>query len=97
MITNIGSVPVYVRTRIVLTAPAVVGPDHDAKAQSLIGFFTGIVFHTPDIQGTHRALASRKVQFTGPLSKESWGRFAQFVDQDGNSFVLVQEAPMPGA
>ena len=48
-----------------------------------------IVFGTDDIQRTYKELSARGVEFTQAPSEESWGSQAQFVDQDGNGFVLV--------
>ena len=59
------------------------GPDQDR-----IGKFTGYIFATDDIQTTYETLKSRGVHFTEPPRVESWGKWAQFVDQDGNEFGL---------
>jgi predicted enzyme related to lactoylglutathione lyase len=56
-----------------------------------IGKFTGIVFGAQDIQAVYEAYRSRGVTFTEPPTKQPWGGLqAQFTDQDGNGFVLVQ-------
>src|SRR5436190_23210010 len=54
-----------------------------------VGKFAGIVLGTDDIQKTYKELIARGVEFTQAPSEESWGSQAQFVDQDGNGFVLV--------
>jgi catechol 2,3-dioxygenase-like lactoylglutathione lyase family enzyme len=43
-----------------------------------------------DIEATYRKLAGRGVTFTETPNKQPWGIQAQFVDQDGNGYVLVQ-------
>lgn len=56
-----------------------------------VGGFAGIVFETVDIAATHRELSARGVEFTEPPTPQPWGGTqAQFTDQDGNGFVLVQ-------
>jgi lactoylglutathione lyase len=59
------------------------GPDQDR-----IGKFTGYIFATDDIQTTYETLKSRGVHFTESPRVEPWGKWAQFVDQDGNEFGL---------
>jgi len=61
------------------------GPDQDR-----IGKFTGYVFGTDDIQTTYETLKSRGVHFTELPRVEPWGKWAQFVDQDGNEFGLKE-------
>jgi lactoylglutathione lyase len=56
-----------------------------------VGTFTSVVFATDDMQATYEQLRSRGVRFTEEPARQSWGGIqAQFVDQDGNTFVLVQ-------
>jgi predicted enzyme related to lactoylglutathione lyase len=55
-----------------------------------VGKIAGIVFHTRDIQATHERLRGRGVTFTEAPTAQPWGLQAQFADQDGNTFVLVQ-------
>jgi len=44
------------------------------------------------MQATHATLTERGVQFSQPPVLMPWGMWqAQFEDQDGNSFVLVQQ------
>jgi uncharacterized glyoxalase superfamily protein PhnB len=48
-------------------------------------------FGAQDIQAVYEAYRSRGVTFTELPTKQSWGGLqAQFTDQDGNGFVLVQ-------
>jgi len=61
------------------------GPDQDR-----IGKFTGYVFGTDYIQATYETLKSRGVHFTELPRVEPWGKWAQFVDQDGNEFGLKE-------
>ena len=58
--------------------------------QDRIGKFTGHIFATDDIQATYEMLKSRGVHFTEPPRVEPWGKWAQFVDQDGNGFGLKE-------
>ena len=59
--------------------------------QGTVGTFTSVVFTTDDMQATYDELHSRGVHFTEEPSTQSWGGMqAQFVDADGNTFVLVQ-------
>jgi predicted enzyme related to lactoylglutathione lyase len=59
--------------------------------QGTVGTFTSVVFVTDDIQATYDELHGRGVRFTQEPTRQDWGGIqAQFVDQDGNTFVLVQ-------
>ena len=50
-----------------------------------------LVFGTSDIQATYRQLRARGVTFTEPPTPQPQGMLqAQFIDHDGNGFVLVQ-------
>jgi len=62
----------------------------DEGSRRRVGTFAGIVFETDDIAVTHRELTARGVAFTQPPTPQPWGTMAQFTDQDGNGFVLVQ-------
>lgn len=53
-----------------------------------IGTNTGIVLETSDLDAAYRELSGRGVQFSRLPSRESFGGWAEFVDQDGNSFGL---------
>lgn len=55
-----------------------------------VGKFAGIVLSTDDIRKTYEELRARGVEFSQAPSEEEWGSQAQFEDQDGNGFVLVQ-------
>jgi catechol 2,3-dioxygenase-like lactoylglutathione lyase family enzyme len=54
------------------------------------GADTGMVLETDDMEATYRALSSRGVQFTEAPSRQFFGHWARFVDQDGNGFGLHQ-------
>ena len=55
------------------------------------GDFAGIVFGTDDIHAAYEDLRQRGVTFTEAPAAQSPGMpRAQFVDHDGNRFVLVQ-------
>jgi len=53
-----------------------------------LGKNTGIVLETDDINAMHRALSGCGVRFTKEPAREPFGGWAEFVDQDGNSFGL---------
>lgn len=56
-----------------------------------VGQFAGIVFEPDDIDATYQELSARGVEFTEPPTDQPWGgKQAQFVDQDGNGFVIVK-------
>jgi lactoylglutathione lyase len=56
-----------------------------------VGQFTGLVLDAADIQATYETLRDRGVQFTEAPTPQPWGAIqAQFVDQDGNGYVLIQ-------
>lgn len=76
--------PPGAESRLVLSLPS------DEEGRQRVGTFVGIVFETDDIEATHRELSTRGVGFTEPPTLQPWGTMAQFVDQDGNGFVLVQ-------
>ncbi len=56
-----------------------------------IGTYTGVCLTCDDVVKTYQELSARGVTFIEPPTKQSWGMHAQFVDQDGNSFVLAKE------
>jgi predicted enzyme related to lactoylglutathione lyase len=63
-----------------------------AGSEERLGKFAHIVFKADDIDATYETLRSRGVEFTEPPTAQPWGRKpALFVDQDGNTFVLVSE------
>ena len=53
-----------------------------------IGTFSNVVFGTDDVRKTYEALSERGVEFITPPTEEPWGVYAQFVDSEGNKFVL---------
>ncbi len=59
------------------------------ESQTLIGRHTGIGFGVPDLDAAHRELASKRVRFTLPPTKQPWGGYlATFADLDVNLFHL---------
>ena len=55
------------------------------------GTFSAMVLGTDDIQATFEDWKAKGVQFTEEPTRQPWGMMqAQFVDPDGNSYVLVQ-------
>lgn len=68
-----------------------VGPPTSEDSSVPLGGFAHIVFDTEDIQATYEELSGRGVRFTEEPTKKPWGGVqAQFVDPDGNIFVLVE-------
>jgi predicted enzyme related to lactoylglutathione lyase len=55
-----------------------------------IGTFSNVVFSCEDIESTHEELRNRGVEFTEEPSEQPWGLWAQFKDQDGNEFGLIE-------
>ena len=53
-----------------------------------LGSSTGIVLETDDIHAAYRELSARGVRFTEQPSIQFFGGWAQFVDQDGNTFGI---------
>jgi lactoylglutathione lyase len=53
-----------------------------------IGTFSGVVFRCNDIDATYEELKKRGVKFTEEPRDQPGGTMAQFVDPDGNTFVL---------
>jgi predicted enzyme related to lactoylglutathione lyase len=49
---------------------------------------TGVILEAEDIDAAYRELSGRGVHFTEQPVRHPWGGWAQFVDQDGNSFGL---------
>lgn len=69
----------------------VLAKGYGESANNAVGTFTGLVLDCDDIQATHEQLAAKGVTFTEPPTMQPWGMMqAQFDDQDGNGFVLVQ-------
>jgi catechol 2,3-dioxygenase-like lactoylglutathione lyase family enzyme len=56
--------------------------------ESRIGSFSGIAFTCNDVQNTYEELKARGVEFKVPPKKEAWGTQCQFVDPDGNQFLI---------
>jgi predicted enzyme related to lactoylglutathione lyase len=72
--------PAGAETRLALYTPP--------GLEDRIGTFSQIVFKCKDIQATYEELRQRGVQFTQSPTDQPGGTMAQFVDPDGNSFVL---------
>jgi len=58
------------------------------NAGAPLGANTGLILETDDIDAAYRELSGRGVHFTKQPSKEFFGGWAEFVDQDGNGFGL---------
>lgn len=67
-------------TRLVLFTP-------EGQEDRIGSFFNGALA-CDNVEGTHRQLAERGVEFESPPQKQPWGTFAIFKDPDGNRFVL---------
>jgi lactoylglutathione lyase len=75
--------PVGSVTEIVLT--------HGYAMDDRVGTFSGMVLGTDDMQATFEEWRAKGVRFTQEPERQPWGMMqAQFVDPDGNSYVLVQ-------
>ena len=87
-------VPMGEGMRWVTVAPAgsatefVLSAGYAAGAGAPIGANTGVVLETDDIDAAYRELSGRGVRFTKEPSMESFGGWAELVDQDGNGFGL---------
>lgn len=69
----------------------VLAKGYGTSFEDAVGKFTGMVFYTDDIQATFKELSARGVTFTEAPQMQPWGQLqAQFEDQDGNGYVLVQ-------
>ncbi len=71
-------------------AQTVLVPYTPPGLESRVGTFSGIVFDCDDIQATYKELRRRGVEFTEEPTKQAWGLQAQFLDSEGNGYVLVQ-------
>jgi lactoylglutathione lyase len=61
--------------------------------ESRIGTFANVVLECDDAERTYAELSARGVEFKEKPTKQPWGTIqAIFVDQDGNTLVLVQPA-----
>ncbi len=54
-----------------------------------IGTFSQVVFKCADVRATYEELRKRGVKFSGEPKDQPGGVMAQFVDPDGNTFVLA--------
>ena len=53
-----------------------------------LGSNTGLILETDDIHAAYRELSARGVRFTEQPSIQFFGGWAQFADQDGNTFGI---------
>ena len=53
-----------------------------------VGTFFNGSFGCDDVDYTYRQMLERGVEFVDPPTKQPWGTFAMFKDNEGNSFVL---------
>ncbi|HSE96928.1 MAG TPA: VOC family protein [Blastocatellia bacterium] len=75
--------PPGAETKVVLFTP-------DGE-EDRIGTFSNIVFSTEDVRKTYEELKERGVEFTTPPTDQPWGVYAQFVDSEGNKFILSSD------
>ncbi len=73
------------KTEIVLSKPV-----NMPQAEAFIGGFNYVTYNTTDIQKTYEELSAKGVEFAEKPTPYFWGIQAQFKDQDGNTFVLLQ-------
>lgn len=57
-----------------------------------IGTFSQVVFRADDIQATYQELVQKGVKFTDPPHDQPGGVMGTFLDADGNTFVLRDNA-----
>jgi predicted enzyme related to lactoylglutathione lyase len=57
-------------------------------SEDKVGQFTGLGLVADDVEATYRELSAKGVEFTEKPNQQPWGMQAQFVDQDGNGYVL---------
>ncbi len=57
------------------------------------GSLQGTVLGSADLDADYAALTARGVPFSSPPADAFWGRFAEFADPDGNTWILMQDAP----
>lgn len=68
-------------------AIAKVNPDQ----MDMVGRHTGVGLAVEDLEGAHRALEAKGVEFTMPPTKQPWGgTLALFKDSEGNVLFLDQ-------
>lgn len=58
--------------------------------ESKVGYLSNVLFTCDDIQAAHRELSARGVEFPDEPSKQDWGWWATFKDNEGNLYGLGQ-------
>ncbi len=76
--------PPGAQTHIMLALRGQSGPDKSG--------FTGFVLNTDDMEETCTTLKARGVNLSKEPSTEPWGKWAQFMDPDGNEFGIWASA-----
>lgn len=74
--------PPGAQTRLALSKPP-------TGMEGRVGSFSQLIFTCENVRATYEELRSRGVTFTQEPDEQPWGTHAQFVDQDGNQFVLA--------
>lgn len=74
--------------QIILYHPGM-NPKKEKELKKRVGVWTGIIFHTREIQSVYETLSGRGVPFEGPPTQQMWGGWETwFADPDGNRFHL---------
>lgn len=63
--------------------PKAIMPDYTNRKPSM-------VFHCNEIEAFYETLKTKGVHFTMELTNLPWGKFASFLDEDGNEFGLKE-------
>ena len=67
----------------------------EEKGEFECGRFLGFSLVVEDIGQAYKSFLTKGIEFTGSPEKQIWGGImAHIVDNSGNSFSLVQEAPI---
>lgn len=77
--------------------PAMHGEEFAQTISERVGQGTTWVFFTDDCRAEYETLKGRGATFSSPPQKQPYGIEAVFQDLYGNSFSLLQPAPVPAA
>ena len=70
-----------------LAKPAPDMPDYEFT-KTLVGRFATFILEVEDMEGTHKALVAKGVEFLDQPVKQDWGWWATLKDPDGNTIGL---------
>jgi catechol 2,3-dioxygenase-like lactoylglutathione lyase family enzyme len=84
--------PPGAQTRILLYKPTPEAPGADSYevAKAKIGKNTGMVLEVDDIEATFAELKAKGVTIIDEATRQPWGWWGVFADQDGNSYGVHQ-------